>query len=226
MSTTSQAIQLRTKKLGLLVLDARLAANKNLNEVANAIGVSSRTLGEIESGKKAISLPELEALAFTLDMPLEHFWGNKAKSVENTAKALPRTAQFIELRQRIIATTLRMARQKADISLHALAEKAGISESQLKRFEGGDTPIPLPALEQIAVTLDLSVDDLMVGRGKVGDWRQQQDILQKFSELPLEVQQFVCKPINRPYLDLAMRLSDLPVDRLRTVAEGLLEITY
>jgi hypothetical protein len=50
--------------------------------------------------------------------------------------------------------------------------------------------------------------------------------MQEFSELPSELQQFVCKPINRPYLELAMRLSDLPVDRLRTVAEGLLEITY
>ncbi|MGD0708179.1 MAG: helix-turn-helix transcriptional regulator [Anaerolineaceae bacterium] len=226
MRTTSQTIQLRTKKLGLLILDARLTANKNLNEVAEAVGVSTRTLGEIESGKKAISLPELEALAFILGMPLEHFWGNKVKSVETAAKALPRTAQYIELRQRIIATVLRLARQKTEVSLHSLAEKTGITESQIKRYEGGDTPIPLPALEQIAVALELSVEDLMVERGKVGDWRLQQEIMQKFSELPPELQQFVCKPINRPYLELAMRLSALPVDRLRTVAEGLLEITY
>jgi transcriptional regulator with XRE-family HTH domain len=226
MSKTSQAIQLRTKKLGLLILDARLAANKNLNEVAEAIGVSTRTLAEIENGKKAVSLPELEALAFALDMPLEHFWGNKAKSAEAAAMALPKTAQFIEIRQRIIATILRIARQKADISLHVLSEKTGVTESQLKRYEGGDTPIPLPVLEQLALALDLPVEDLIVERGKVGDWRLQQDVLQKFSELPVELQQFVCKPINRPYLELALRLSDLPVDRLRTVAEGLLEITY
>ena len=49
----------------------------------------------------------------------------------------------------------------------------------------------------------------MVERGKVGDWRLQQEIMQEFSELPSELQQFVCKPINRPYLELAMRLSDL-----------------
>ena len=226
MSKTSQAIQLRTKKLGLLILDARLAANKNLNEVAEAIGISTRTLAEIENGKKAVSLPELEALAFALDMPLEHFWGSKAKSVEAAANALPKTTQYIEVRQRIIATVLRIARQKADISLHALSEKTGITRSQLKRYESGDTPIPLPVLEQLALALNLPVEDLIVGRGKVGDWRLQQDVLQKFSELPVELQQFVCKPINRPYLELALRLSDLPVDRLRTVAEGLLEITY
>jgi len=226
MSPSSQAIQLRTKKLGLLILDARLAANKNLKEVADAIGVSTRTLGEIESGNKAISLPELEALAFALNMPLEHFWGNKAKSVEDEAKALPPTTQYIEIRQRIIATALRLARSKTEISLHSLTEKTGVSESQLKRYESGEVPIPLPALEQIAVSLDLSIENFMVGHGKVGDWRFQQEIMQQFAELPFEMQQFVCKPINRPYLELAMRLSDLPVDRLRTVAEGLLEITY
>ena len=45
-------------------------------------------------------------------------------------------------------------------------------------------------------------------------------------EMPLDLQVFVSKPINRPYLELAIRLSEMSVDRLRAVAEGLLEITY
>jgi hypothetical protein len=48
----------------------------------------------------------------------------------------------------------------------------------------------------------------------------------KFLELPPEIQQFVCKPVNRPYLELAMRLSELNAEKLRAVAEVLLEITY
>jgi len=44
--------------------------------------------------------------------------------------------------------------------------------------------------------------------------------------MPVEMQVFVSKPINRPYLELAIRLSEMSVDRLRSVAEGLLEITY
>jgi hypothetical protein len=50
--------------------------------------------------------------------------------------------------------------------------------------------------------------------------------MQKFLDLPPEVQQFVAKPVNRPYLELAMRLSDLSAEKLRAVAEVLLEITY
>jgi hypothetical protein len=37
--------------------------------------------------------------------------------------------------------------------------------------------------------------------------------------------EFVSKPVNRPYLELAQRLSKTNVENLRAVAEGLLEIT-
>ena len=37
---------------------------------------------------------------------------------------------------------------------------------------------------------------------------------------------FVCKPVNRPYLELAMKLSGMSTDKLRSVAEDLLDITF
>jgi hypothetical protein len=33
-------------------------------------------------------------------------------------------------------------------------------------------------------------------------------------------------PVNRPYLELAMKLSSMSRDKLRAVAEDLLDITY
>jgi hypothetical protein len=49
--------------------------------------------------------------------------------------------------------------------------------------------------------------------------------MQKFMNLPKDLQDFVCQPVNRPYLELAMKLSSMPRDKLRSVAEGLLDIT-
>jgi len=49
--------------------------------------------------------------------------------------------------------------------------------------------------------------------------------IQQFLELPHELQDFVCQPVNRPYLELALKLSSMPTDKLRSVAEGLLDIT-
>ena len=52
-----------------------------------------------------------------------------------------------------------------------------------------------------------------------------QKSVQQFLELPKELQDFVCQPVNRPYLELAVKLSSMSTDKLRSVAEGLLDIT-
>jgi len=43
--------------------------------------------------------------------------------------------------------------------------------------------------------------------------------------MPLELQEFILKPVNQPYLELAQKLSQMSVDKMRDVAEGLLDIT-
>jgi hypothetical protein len=62
--------------------------------------------------------------------------------------------------------------------------------------------------------------------GPIGKWREQKGNVHKFLDLPPDMQQFVSKPVNRPYVELAMRLSELSTEKLRAVAEVLLEITY
>jgi hypothetical protein len=62
--------------------------------------------------------------------------------------------------------------------------------------------------------------------GPIGLWMVQQRAIQDFLLLPPELQNFVCKPVNRPYLELAMKLSGMSTDKLRSVAEDLLDITF
>jgi hypothetical protein len=52
-----------------------------------------------------------------------------------------------------------------------------------------------------------------------------QGAINEFLQLPNELRAFVCMPVNRPYLELARNLSQLSTDKLRSVAEGLLDIT-
>jgi len=59
----------------------------------------------------------------------------------------------------------------------------------------------------------------------VGKWITQQAVVREVLELPPDLQAFVCLPVNRPYIELARRLSEMSVEKLRAVAEGLLEIT-
>ncbi|NIP32622.1 MAG: hypothetical protein GWN00_13130, partial [Aliifodinibius sp.] len=51
------------------------------------------------------------------------------------------------------------------------------------------------------------------------------EYIDEFQNLPEELQEFIAKPVNQPYLELAKKLSELSADRLRGIAEGILEIT-
>jgi hypothetical protein len=53
-----------------------------------------------------------------------------------------------------------------------------------------------------------------------------EEAVQHFLEMPAELREFVALPVNRPYLELAMKLSNMSRDKLRSVAENLLDITY
>lgn len=220
-----QMINIRTKKIGLLIYDARLASHENIEACALAMGTSQEKYLAYEKGQIAPSLPELESLAYYLDIPLEQFWSNQSISQKIHKKAAPRLEILLPLRNRIIGTSLRLFQNEAKLSLSELAEKSEISEETLRKYESGEKGIPIPTLEILASVFKKRIEDFYDSKGPIGDWRNEQDTLQKFSELPPEMQQFICKSVNRPYLQLAMRLSSLDVEKLRLVAEGLLEIT-
>jgi len=80
-------------------------------------------------------------------------------------------------------------------------------------------------LEVILKVLGGRVETFFDQGGPVGQWMTQQKAVQQFLDMPVELQNFVCKPVNRPYLDLARKLSEMPTDKLRSVAENILDIT-
>lgn len=219
-------INIRTRKLGVLIRDARLAARRTLGECARAIGVTPGTLRAWEEGRRAPSLPELEVLAYFLDLPIRHFWGKEAMSDNPPPTEELNLPVLVGVRQRMIGALLRQERERASLSLRALAEQTGMSAARLKSYELGERPIPLPDLEVIMNTLGGQVESLFDQTGPIGLWMIQQRAIQDFLELPPDLQAFVCKPVNRPYLELALKLSTLSTDRLRSVAEGLLDITF
>jgi len=90
----------------------------------------------------------------------------------------------------------------------------------------GDKPIPLPILEGLTSLLGGQIETLFDQTGQIGLWMVQQKAVQDFLQLPPELQNFVCKPVHRPYLELAMKLSNMSTDKLRSVAEDILDITF
>jgi len=225
MSIQAQA-SIRTKKLGILIRYARLAARRGIPECAKAIGVTNGIFRAYEEGRRAPSLPEMEVLAYFLDIPFRRFWSKEAVSDDMSPTESLNLPVLVGVRQRMIGALLRQARLKASISPKALSEQSGTSTSRIRAYELGERSIPLPELEGLISLLNGQIESLFDQTGPVGQWLSQQQAIQDFKKLPPELQDFVCKPVNRPYLDLALKLSELSTEKLRSVAENLLDITF
>ncbi len=212
--------------MGLLIYDARRSLRRSVEESADAVGVTPEQFQEFEKGTSAPSLPQLEMLALFYNLPLEHFWGHRAISAASAPEAFQEKDRMLLLRNRVIGTNLRLARNNANLSYADVLEKTGISEEQLKAYELGMKAAPTPELEILTALYNAPIENFFDQHGPIGKWRSQQGNVQNFLDLPPDLQKFISKPVNRPYLELAMRLSDLSVEKLRAVAEVLLEITY
>jgi transcriptional regulator with XRE-family HTH domain len=225
MDTKTQ-ITIRTKKLGILIRDARLSARRSVQECAEAIGVRKSIFRSYEEGVRSPSLPELEALVFYLDLPLEHFWSREIKSTVISPIQNIDLARLLAIRQRKIGALLRQERMNASISIRNLSARTDIASSRIKAYELGESPIPLPELEVLVTSLGGRIESFFDRSGPIGRWMESEETVHEFLELPLELRQFVSAPVNRPYLELAMKLSSMSRDKLRSVAEDILDITY
>ena len=219
-------ITIRAKKLGILIRDARIASRLSIKECASAINVTNGVFKAYEEGRKAPSLPELETLVYYLELPINHFWSNEALSDAPSRIDELNLPRLTELRHRMIGALLRQERMDASLSMKAVAEQTGISTGRLKRYEMGERPIPLPELEVILKVLGGRIETFFDQGGPIGQWMIQQKAVQQFLDMPVELQNFVCQPVNKPYLDLARKLSEMSTDKLRSVAEDLLDITF
>ena len=132
---------------------------------------------------------------------------------------------MLQLRDRIIGARLCQARMDKGKSLNEMAQVIDVSPRVLRSIELGNRSISLPHLETLIGALNLSLSDFIIGEGVIGEWLVKQRALMNFDLLPVNLQEFVTTPINQPYLEIAQKLSEMSTEKLRAVAEGLLEIT-
>ncbi len=213
----------RAKILGELVEKARKHFGRTKKECAAVLGLTSSAYNQIESGEYPISLPQLEAIALYLNIPMGYFWGSEPLKTESEINF----SSLIALRHRVIGVLLSQQRLRSRQSLADLAKALNINENMLKSYEMGEEPIPYLHLEQICRQLGVSVsyflDDL---HGPLGRHEAKQKLERQFQRMSPGMQAFLINPVNVSYLDTAKKLSEMDVAQLRQVAESLLEITY
>ncbi len=223
----SQAIAIRNRIIGILVKRARLRAGKSQRECAAFLGCTPFTFGQYEKGLKGFSLPQLEALAYFLDVPAPSLWDDQYPEPAPTDTPDLPMEQLMLLRRKILAVQFRQCRQAAGYTQREIGELLGRSAHIVSQYERGKRDIPLAELEIVAEQCGKALEDFVdEDTIPLGPAQQERQMLARLNELPDDVRAFVLNPTNALYLRIAMLLSVLQADDLRRIAETILDITY
>ncbi|GAB4539691.1 MAG: hypothetical protein Kow0063_28750 [Anaerolineae bacterium] len=220
-----QAAVIRKKIFGVLLRNARVRAGLTIKDAAEATGFSASAISDYEYGRRDLSLPQLEALAYVYRVPITYFWSDDPIP-DDEDRDIP-LDKAIELRRRIIGVLLRQARLEAGLSQKDLAAVLNCPSARIASYEFGRADIPLLELEKLADFLELPLSYFLdQGIRPSGDQIAGMDELERLAQLPEDVRKFMLQPGNLLYVRVAMQLSTLSAEAIRNVAEGLLEITY
>jgi len=220
----AEAYRLRGKMLGVLIRDARVSASRTIEDCARLLQIDSKVIAAWEYGDDVPSLPQLELLAYYLDIPVSHFWSQKTRQANESSK-ISAQDDYIALRNRMIGVLLQSARKSEDMSLEDLSEATKISIAELSQYEIGEAVIPMHQLTTLASAVNRNMDYFLETSGFVGELLQMRAEWQKFMDLDEDVRKFASNQTNLGFLKIAMMFSHMPTAELRQVAEGMLEIT-
>lgn len=219
-----QAYLLRGRILGVLIQDARINASRTQEDCARLLNTEVAIIQAWELGESVPNLAQLELLAFYLDVPISHFWGMDTLN-NNPAEKTKSQADYMALRHRMIGALLRTAREELALSSEQVAEKSGLSVQQLTQYELGEHPIPMNELFVLASVVNRNIDYFIETSGYIGELLSIREEWKRFTGLDLDVRQFASNPLNLGFMRIAMMFSQMPVETLRKVAEGMLDIT-
>jgi transcriptional regulator with XRE-family HTH domain len=220
----AESYRIRAKILGVLICDARNSAARTLEDCARLLNVAPETVESWEHGEQVPDLAQLELLAYYLDVPISHFWGSDLMDADRTQK-LHTQGEYMALRHRMIGALLRQAREEAQLSVEDVSQQSGIPAEQLAAYEVGDAPVPMNEMYVLSNVVRKNMDYFMETTGYVGELLQIREEWKKFMSLDEDVRRFAANPQNYGFIKIAMMFSQMPVEQLRKVAEGMLDIT-
>ena len=220
----AEARTVRARMLGVLIRDARQDSGFSEQDVATMLAVPVEDYMTWEYGFATPSLPLLEVLAYILKVPVSHFWGTQTLEQQQLERRID-SDEYITLRTRMIGLTVRSKREALGISDADFAQKIDIPLEHLQGFEAGIYQIPMAILQSMASELNVNLSAFLDTHGRVAEFFALQELMKVVREMDPDVKEFISVPSNVAYIRLAMTFSQMPTDALRSLAEGLLDIT-
>lgn len=219
-----ESFRIRARMVGLLLRDARLKKDRSVEDCARLLRVSTDQIEQWEFGDEVPSLPQLELLAYFLDVPISHFWG--MDTLEATAQD-PASAQneYMALRDRMIGALLRVAREEKELSLDAVSAESGIPAEQIDQYEMGEAPMPMHELTVLSNAVGKNISYFLESSSHLGEMLTMREEWKHFTRLPEDIRKFAANPLNIGFIEIAIMFSQMPADRLRKIGESVLNIS-
>jgi transcriptional regulator with XRE-family HTH domain len=203
-----------------------------MTDLSRETGIDSVVLTAFEQGASNPSLPQLESLAATYGRSIDEFITDKPLAIKKKSFDSIVLVRREKLHDRKIGLQIKKHRLDQHISIETLAQSCGITPSEMESFETGLSSIPFLVLVALCHELGISyemftaAEPALLTESKQPEAPQQQDLSQiTASDLPEELLDFVNKPVNLPFVELAQKLSEMDAKKLRQIAESILEIT-
>ncbi len=218
-----ESYRIRAKMVGVLLRDARVKAVRSLDDCGRLLRVSPEQIEAWEFGDSVPSLPQLEILAYYLDVPVSHFWG--IETLEGDTHGTSAQGEYMALRDRMIGALLRQAREENEVSLDDLSQQTGLPVDQITRYELGEMPLPMHELSVLASGVKKNVSYFLESSSHIGQWLELKEKWKHFYNLPDDLREFAANPLNVGFIEIARVFSQMPTDKLRTIGESVLNIT-
>ena len=220
----AESYRIRAKMTGVLLRDARLNAERTVEDCAFLLRVSPEEMLAWEMGDAVPSLPQIELLAYYLGVPVSHFWGTETLESRH-GRHIDIQLEYIALRNRMVGALLRQAREEQNLSLEDISKASAIPLENLTNYELGDLPIPMHELTVLSGLVKKNTNYFLESSGHIGEWLAMREEWKHFAGLPEEKRKFAANPRNIGFVEIAIMLSKMPVENLREVGASILDIT-
>jgi transcriptional regulator with XRE-family HTH domain len=228
----SQLSSIKMKKMGMKLAMTRQNCGYSLIDLARETGIDAAALAAFEQGASNPSLPQLENLATTYGRSIDEFITDKPLEMKKKSFDTIGLVRREKLHDRMIGLQIKKHRLDQHISIETLAQSCGITPSEMEEYESGLSSIPFLSLVALCHELGFSYELFTSAKpatqteSKQAEEPEQQVLSQNpLSDLPEELQEFVNKPVNLPFVELAQKMSEMDAKKLRQIAESILEIT-
>jgi len=192
--------EIRNRMLGIQIKKNRFQQNQTIEQLAQLCEIPTNDLEMYESGRTPIPLPIFLKISEVLHLPYER--------IEPVETSLPEKVEEPPVTQ---STEIPVQQEPEPVIVNE-SNLVDIPITQTNAIPQSSEPESVVASESIPVAAEEKVPS-------------SQTLIEDFPGISDELREFITKPVNVPYLELALKLSRMDAKKLRDIAESLLEIT-